>query len=222
MQASWMVVHLVVHWHPDGMARLDSWDVIYRPGGWIRAKGSDEDTTVYLRVRDSGEGSSRLNVHYAAMASEKPISVHVWRFVPFEHIEQHANEKNYRRALELDADEFGGGPSLDDMDSYFVDDDGEPWQPALTVQMREGASAHGARPRRKTSEPARLTHPGRKISDEFLRDLAAMYRWLVDQGQPPAPEIAEQTGAPVATVRRWIARSRERGFLPPGRVGRAG
>lgn len=204
------------------MARLENWDVIYRPGGWIRARGTDEDTTVYLRVRDSDEGTSRLNVHYASMASEKPISVHTWRFVPFEHIEQHANEKNYRRALELDPDEFGGGPSLDDMDSYFIDDNGEPWQPALTVQMRDGAVAHGTHPRRKTAEPARLAHPGRRISDEFLRDLAAMYRWLVDEGRAPAPEIAEQTGAPVATVRRWIARSRERGFLPPGRVGRAG
>lgn len=222
MQASWMVVHSVVHWHAVAMARLENWDVIYRPGGWIRAKGADEDTTVYLRVRESGEGPSRLNVHYASMASDKPISVHTWRFVPFEHIEQHANEKNYRRALELDADEFGGGPRLDDMDSYFVDENGEAWQPAHTVQMREGVIAHGPRSRRKAAAPARLSHPGRRISDEFLRELAVMYRWLVDDGQAPAPEIAQQTGAPVATVRRWIARSRERGFLPPGRVGRAG
>lgn len=204
------------------MARLENWDVIYRPGGWIRARGADEETTVYLRVRESGEGSSRLNVHFAAMASEKPISSHVWRFVPFEHIEQHANEKNYRRALDLDPDEFGGGPALDDMDSYFVDDSGEAWQPAHTVQMREGVAAHGPSAQHKATAPAPLEHPGRRISEDFLRNLAAVYLWLVSQGQPPAPEIAQQTGAPVATVRRWIARARESGFLPPGRVGRAG
>jgi hypothetical protein len=204
------------------MARLENWDVIYRPGGWIRARGTDEDTTVYLRVRDSGEGSSRLNVHFAAMASEKPISVHTWRFVPFEHIEQHANQKNYRRALELDPDEFGGGPALDDLDSYFVDDNGEAWQPAHTVRMRDGATAHGPSPRRKVTGPAPLEHPGRRISEEFLRSLAAMYLWLVSEGQPPAPEIAKQTGAPVGTVHRWIATARQREFLPPGRVGRAG
>lgn len=204
------------------MARLENWDVIYRPGGWIRARGTDEDTTVYLRVRESGEGSSRLNVHYATMASEKPISSHVWRFVPFEDIEMHANEKNYRRALELDPEEFGGGPALDDLDSYFVDDNGEAWQPAHTVQMREGVAAHRPSSRRKATEPAPLEHPGRRISEEFLRNLAAMYLWLVSQDQPPAPEIAKQTGAPVATVRRWISNARQREFLPPGRVGRAG
>jgi hypothetical protein len=207
----------------SGMSRLSNWDVIYRPGGWIRAKGADEDTTVYLRVRETDEGvPSRLNVHFAAMASEKPISAHVWRFVPFEHIEQHANEKNYRRALELDPDEFGGGPAQDDLDSYFVDDNGEAWQPAHTVKMREGVAAHGPSPRRKTTEPTPLEHPGRRISEEFLRNLAAMYLWLVGQGQPPAPEIAKQTGAPVGTVRRWIANARQREFLPPGRPGRAG
>jgi hypothetical protein len=204
------------------MARLENWDVIYRPGGWIRARGTDEDTTVYLRVRDSGEGSSRLNVHFAAMVSEKPISVHTWRFVPFEHIEQHANQKNYRRALELDPDEFGGGPALDDLDSYFVDDNGEAWQPAHTDRMWDGATAHGPSPRRKVTEPAPLEHPGRRISEEFLRNLAAMYLWLVSSGQSPAPEIAKQTGAPVGTVHRWIANARQREFLPPGRVGRAG
>lgn len=204
------------------MARLESWDVIFRPGGWIRAKGTDEDTAVYLRVRDSGEGTpSRLNVHFAAMASEKPISSHVWRYVPFEHIEQHANEKNYRRALDLDPDEFGGGPTLDDLDAYFVDGEGEPWQPAHAVRMQDSGAIR-PRAKRKATEPPPLNHPGRRISDEFLRDLATTYLWLVDQGQPPAPEISQQTGAPVATVRRWVAKARERSFLPPGRVGRAG
>ena len=192
---------------------------------WIRAKGTDEDTTVYLRVRETEEGEpSRLNVHFAAMASEKPISVHVWRFVPFEHIEQHANEKNHRRALELEPSEFGGGPTLDDLDSYFVNESGEAWQPSHTVSLRDGTAAHGARgvQKRQTKEPAPLAHPGRRISDDFLRELATMYRWLVEQGRPPAPEIAKQTGAPVGTVRRWIANARQREFLPPGRVGRAG
>lgn len=209
------------------MARLSNWDVIYRPGGWIRAKGADEDTTVYLRVRETDEGGpSRLNVHFAAMASEKPISVHVWRFVPFEHIEQHANDSNFRRALELEPSEFGGGPTLDSLESYFVGEDGEAWQPSLTVQMREGAAAHGTRAAKgqtkESTAPTALAHPGRRISEEFLRELATMYLWLVGEGLPPAPEIAQQTGAPVGTVRRWIANARQRGFLPPGRAGRAG
>lgn len=210
------------------MARLNSWDVTFRPGGWIRAKSTDEDTTVYLRVRESNrDGPSRLNVHTAVMTSERPISSHLWRYVPVEHVEQHANEKNFRRALKLEPDEFGGGPAMDDLESYFVDDSGEPWQPSLTLLLRDAAAGHGTRAAKNgtqgaDSAPPKLSHPGRRITDDFLRELAVMYRWLVSQGQPPAPEIAKQVGAPVGTVHRWVAVARKREFLPPGRVGRAG
>lgn len=72
-------------------------------------------------------------------------------------------------------------------------------------------------------EPAPLVKPEGRITDEFLKDLARTYGWLVaSKNTAPATVIAEQAGAPVATVRRWISNARQRGFLPPGRPGRAG
>jgi len=53
----------------------------------------------------------------------------------------------------------------------------------------------------------------RKITDEFLAAIAKQYTEHVDAGRNPAPEIAEQEGAPVATVHRWINEARKSGFL---------
>ncbi|MGH8917692.1 MAG: hypothetical protein ACRD0H_05020, partial [Actinomycetes bacterium] len=71
--------------------------------------------------------------------------------------------------------------------------------------------------------PPPLSRPDGRISDDFLRELATAYKWLVASGESaPASAIASQTGAPVATVRRWIVNARQRQFLPPGRPARAG
>lgn len=77
-------------------------------------------------------------------------------------------------------------------------------------------------PCRLVDELAVLKPPTDGLTEDFLSRLAAAYRELVLAKRAPAPAIAEQTGAPVGTVHRWIAESRKRGHLPPAVRGRAG
>lgn len=70
--------------------------------------------------------------------------------------------------------------------------------------------------------PPPIPPAGGRLTVEFLTAVADAYRWFADRGQAPSPGIAEQTGAPVRTVHRWVLEARKRGILPPARTGRAG
>lgn len=191
-----------------------------------------DDTTVYMQLRHSGGGAQqRLNVHTVVMDSDSPISTHVWREVPFKSVEDVANdpsvlpgsERNWYRDKLLepadvvpisvaDLERHFGTPeelrSADDLNAF-------PMPSAMFLVGTEAADPG--------EEPPPLAKPEGRITDEFLADLARTYRWLVaSKNSAPATVIAEQTGAPVATVRRWISNARQRGYLPPGRPGRAG
>ena len=214
------------------MKELTDWRVISAPGGWVRAKAPADDTTVYMHLKGTGEGpQQRLNVHTVLMESSSPISAHVWRYVPFQAVEEVANNLHgilsaagwnpIRETLLSPAEEvpvdisqlerhFGTAEDLAAMDGP---------NPVIANNMMI-LSGIGEAP---GEEPPPLSKPSGKITDEFLSDLARTYRWLVaSKHTAPATVIAEQTGAPVATVRRWISNARQRGFLPPGRPGRAG
>lgn len=62
----------------------------------------------------------------------------------------------------------------------------------------------------------------RRHSDDFYRHVAAAYLSLAQASSRPAAELAEANGVPVSTTHRWIKEARHRGFLPPGRPGKAG
>lgn len=215
------------------MQELTDWRLAFAPGGWVRASRPADSTTVYMRLRGSGTGpQQRLNVHTVLMDSAAPVSTHVWRDVPFRDVEEIANNTGgllggvsqwnpvrdnlrapaARELLDLPAleEHFGTSDQLVSLDSEH---------PTLENHM---VILQGDRPDPGTKPPA-LVRPDGRITDDFLRQLAATYRWLVASGESaPAASIAQQTGAPVATVRRWIVNARQREFLPPGRPGRAG
>lgn len=215
------------------MQDLTDWRLAYAPGGWVRASRPADSTKVYMRLRGAGDGAlQRFNVHTVVMDSPTPISTHVWREVPFHDVEKIANNTGgllgsmsswnpirdalrtpaERELLDLPALErhFGTAEQLASLDSD---------QPILEnhmVILQDDEPSPGAK-------PADLVRPDGRITDEFLARLAETYRWLVSSGDTaPASTIADQTGAPVATVRRWIVNARQRGHLPPGRPGRAG
>ncbi|MFY1589123.1 hypothetical protein ACN267_32225 [Micromonospora sp. WMMD734] len=73
-----------------------------------------------------------------------------------------------------------------------------------------------------TEELPKLVRPDGTNPDGFYRLVAAAYVAAVASSGKPAAVIAERSEVPVATVHRWIAEARRRGFLPPARKGRAG
>jgi hypothetical protein len=56
----------------------------------------------------------------------------------------------------------------------------------------------------------------------FYRDVARAYLDLAQSSTRPATELATTHAVPVTTAHRWIKEARRRGFLPPGRPGKAG
>jgi hypothetical protein len=58
--------------------------------------------------------------------------------------------------------------------------------------------------------------------DRFYADIADTYRQLAQTSRRPAGELAARHGVPVTTAHRWIKEARRRGFLAPGRPGKAG
>lgn len=62
----------------------------------------------------------------------------------------------------------------------------------------------------------------RRHPDAFYQQVAVAYLSLAQASSRPAAELAEASGVPASTAHRWIKEARHRGFLPPGRPGKAG
>lgn len=220
----------------SGMKETTAWRLICAPGGWVRATRTPDATTVYMRLRGAGGGQQqRLNVHTVVMDSDSPISTHVWRYVPFQAVEEVANGlqgflaatgKNPFRDVLL-APAKVEPVDVEQLERHFGTEEelaaADGPDPVVVGNMVL-VSDSGAVSTQPGDEPAPLTKPsGGRITDEFLAELAQMYRWLVATGRTaPSTMIAEQTDTPVATVRRWVSSARKKGMLPPGRPGRAG
>jgi hypothetical protein len=58
--------------------------------------------------------------------------------------------------------------------------------------------------------------------DGFYRDVARAYLDLAQASTRPVAVLAEANGVPPTTAHRWVKEARRRGFLPPGRPGKAG
>ncbi|MET8658189.1 hypothetical protein [Streptomyces griseus] len=55
----------------------------------------------------------------------------------------------------------------------------------------------------------------RRITDDFLREVAEAYEAAESLGLPPTREVANRFDAPHSTVSKWVASARRKGFLPP-------
>ncbi|MEU1303317.1 hypothetical protein [Streptomyces shenzhenensis] len=209
------------------MKESSEWRMLCARGGWVRVFRPADSTVVYMRLRGTGEApKQRLNVHTVVMDNDAPISTHVWRYVPFQAVEDTVNTILTHPLWEGLWDDFRDSLDeeplrLDQLEQLF----GTPEEIASldgpNPVISKGMVVLGGSPD-PGEEPPPLERPER-ITDAFLTDLARTYRWLVASGDTaPAASIAKQTGAPVATVRRWVVNARQRGILPPGRPGRAG
>ncbi|TRV75150.1 hypothetical protein FKN01_22245 [Streptomyces sp. 130] len=193
------------------MYETGSWTFHVVAGGWTKCVGND-DRTAYLRLKPSERDPARLVTCATFMESNRPISSATWAQVPFATIERMAED----RAMDLVAAGAGQSTAIEDLERHFKE------QIAAGRVQRFTFSEHTPYVPEPVEQPSTPLVRPQRITDDFLKDVAAQYRWLAHINEAPGPAIAEQTGAPVRTVQGWILRARKRGFLPPGRPGRAG
>lgn len=80
-----------------------------------------------------------------------------------------------------------------------------------------------ARPRDRQRWPARRPRPHRHSEGWEARHHGPPYRdMLVTAPRAPIKTLAEHLGVSEATVRRWVQRARDQGFLGESRPGKAG
>jgi len=76
------------------------------------------------------------------------------------------------------------------------------------------------RPARRPRTAAGTVRRGRP--DRFYHDVATAYLKPAQVSPRPVAELAQANGIPQTTAHRWIREARRRGYLPPGRPGKAG
>jgi broad specificity phosphatase PhoE len=138
-----------------------------------------------------------LTVHILASPDKPPVVKRV-------EISGDAVHAEHLREIPLGAIErqlrFGVGAEA----TYLYDEDGEPYL--------VGGGSYAPLTRRAEGEDAAA----------FAKRVAHAYRHYTRQSGKPAVAMAEASGLPVGTIRRWIREARELGELEPGTRGRAG
>ncbi|WP_433541150.1 hypothetical protein ACQP10_08475 [Streptosporangium sandarakinum] len=203
------------------MLKWQSWEINFWPGGWVRAT-DETGITVVLHYLPAGEGEN-LNprLHTTLMTSAQPITARRWRDFPLADIEQ------FLTVMRLSTPEHFAefmDPSeqaplqLEDMACFFEEVPSLKFGGALPTMKLIDDEVDPHTPWEKVERPE-----GGRITDEFLENLAVVYRRLVARGEDaPAVKIGKDANVPPTTVHRWIARARQRGFLPPAIKGKAG
>ncbi|WP_411091356.1 hypothetical protein [Streptomyces sp. 049-1] len=214
----------------------DVWDIDVRPGGWFRLRERAGGPSIYLNYAVAGPtGQERIDLRTVVMLArgDEALSGRIWRRLPLTQLEAALTRsllgeplptETGQRAQTQARDAFTAGvdafetdvktPTLDTLDQYF-----EATEDIATMYFNPMPSGM------LVSEKGRIPQikpPEGRLTDEFLGDVADVYRWATDTGQPPAPAIAELADVPVRTVHRWVYEARKRGVLPPARAGRAG
>lgn len=167
-------------------------DLTYGNGGWVRVEDIGLPGTLYVRM-----AWGKVSELYFDAGDREITAAHL-RNLPLGKIAAVANQ---RPDLLLGMSRTPGGDDISERAEQLV-----------------------ARKRRVAIDTtARLSPPTAGLTDEFLEQVARAYRAAVARGERPNKSLAEQVGdGGGRTVERWVYLARKRGFLPPGRPGRAG
>ncbi|QYA94043.1 hypothetical protein KZO11_10135 [Streptomyces anulatus] len=88
-------------------------------------------------------------------------------------------------------------------------------RPEVALQWLDKLQTHAA----DAYAEARGTPPPKrkrvKLTDEFLQEVARIYRVAENTELPPTREVATHFKAPHSTAAKWVATARRRDFLPP-------
>ena len=169
-------------------------------GGWLGFANADEPDWVYARVQENEHG--RLVITELHLVRDRVDSAAL-RELPLGRIETLANST----------------PIAEDIRAKLS---GQP-RPGVEPLSPESRSRWESR---KIISPTPhllhlAVHKGTK-PDRFYKEAGELYAELARHSRRPAADLAERSGVSVASVHRWIAEARRRGYLPPAERGRRG
>jgi len=201
-------------------------------GGWVRYQANRLPFPVFLRIRESRDG--RLEIGELYIGDGERITGDLLRRLDLNRIESYFNgevAEFLRSQLKL------VGPDLRRLIGYYstvFSFTGElNWvQRSFLAQYEREDNSEPQAPEQTLTEPFRaieyvidatLDIPiSRPWPDDFYRRVADLYRRLVGVVRAPAGVIADANRVPVKRVHEWVKVARDRGFLLPGRQGKAG
>lgn len=194
---------------------MTTWRLDFGNGGWVGVEWNGSRILVRMQRAQSGD---RLEI--AALHVERP-SAELLRSIRLATIEAMLNGAREREAIESRLD-----IPAPDLPRYYATTFGSERAAARALgykktQKRRPKSA--ATQTAPTAPRVRLARPSsRLLDDAFYGEVATAYRSAVAYGFPPRATLAADSGAPRATVTRWINEARQRGLLGAARHGRAG
>jgi len=204
-------------------------------GGWVCYVTADEERpAVYVRFDDV---DGHLAIVDLFLGDERGLSAEVLRWLPIGRIEAWANAPDTATLVRRSF--LFPGPDLRRAARHFGSSFGatskgpvDHWVAQMLQAQIEGSGVPQAPmpkpPRRPPADEqvidARIAVPAGPgdRGDDFYRHVAQTYSQVAQATARPAPIIAEASEVPVSTVHRWVKEARRRGFLSPGRTGKAG
>jgi hypothetical protein len=169
-------------------------------GGWLGFANADEPDWVYARVQENEQG--RLIITELYLVRDRVDSA-MLRELPLGRIEVLANSSPFAEDIRA---KLSGAP-----------------RPGVEPLSPEARSRWESR--EIISPTPHLLHlavPKGTKPDKFYKEAAELYAELATVSRRPAADLAERSGVAAASVHRWIAEARRRGYLPPAERGRRG
>lgn len=204
-------------------------------GGWVQVEATNVPGTLALRFAPNESG--RLKVRELYLDAGADLEGAHLRSLPLAMLEGVVNEERHQvlQRLEVPSAAAGIATLAKHLGTTFGKQ-ARHWVAAAYWAQFAGAS--GSRPPAEgkfelttgtvvypsKDDRPRVTRPGTRegFTDAFYADVATAYSWLTRRGFAPGPVIAEDAGAPVGTVHRWVREARRRGHLPPAAKGQRG
>lgn len=201
----------------------DLWQVEYGHGGWIRATSNTFDGWLYIRLTVDSGRVVPAELYYDGR--DAGVGARMLREIPLSNLVGFAAAD---KAEWLERSLRVPGPNLSLLASHFANSWSRGRKDWVADSMRaqiKGSDRVNPRPGSPpppapaVDEPAPLRAPEEGLTDAFLRSVAANRAWALRRGVRPAPELARMAGVSPRTVHGWIAKARDRGFIPKANRG---
>jgi hypothetical protein len=193
-------------------------------GGWYRVTGVGFPGPVYFRIQDIGDGRRRMTELYID-GRGAPITAGALRGFPIQWLTHRAAEMTAR------ADRSGiAGPDISRLAAHFASmwtagARARHWvRDSFEAQMPGSSVTQARMPKERLDEDdenyatVSIESPADgRLTDEFLRDVAAAYKLAINRREPPAKTIAAAAHVSDRTVHRWVYTARKRGLMEPAK-----